>query len=206
VFVGIAGGTASGKTSLARALASQVGSAHTALLELDSYYHDLEHLALEERQKANFDHPDSFDWELLARHLEDLAVGRAIDVPVYDYIDHTRTGSPRRVLPRPLVLIEGILLFWNPRILEMLDIKVFVDTPADLRLMRRIRRDTKERHRSLESILEQYRQSVRPMHAEFCEPTKVHADVIIPNGARNRVAVDMVRARLQNLLESHESA
>lgn len=200
VLVGIAGGTASGKTSLARVLRTEVGKDHSVLLELDSYYRDLKHLPFEERSRANFDHPEAFDWALLASQLQALLAHEPVEVPVYDYARHTRAPEPVRVEPRPLILLEGILVFWSPEIRELLDIKVFVDTPDDLRLLRRIRRDTVERRRSLDSVMEQYEASVRPMHLEFCEPTKAHADVIIPRGARNRVAVDMVRARLHSLV------
>lgn len=202
VLVGIAGGTASGKTSMARLLEMEVGRDHSLLLELDSYYRDLSHLPLPERHKVNFDHPDAFDWELLERHLDDLLNRRPVEVPVYDYASHNRGAETIRATPRPVILLEGILVFWHPAIRERMDIKVFVDAPADLRLLRRIRRDTSERQRSLDSVLEQYEHRVAPMHLEFCEPTKAFADLIVPRGARNRVAVDLVRSRLLSLLGS----
>lgn len=201
VLLGIGGGTASGKTSLARLLQMEVGRERSILLELDAYYRDLTHLPMEDRHRINFDHPDAFDWELLEKHVDDLLHLRPVDVPVYDYATHNRGTESLRVEPRPVVLIEGILVFWHPSLRERMDIKVFVDTPPDLRLLRRIRRDTVERQRSLESILEQYEHRVRPMHDEFCEPTKAWADVIIPRGARNKVAIEMVRARLQTMLQ-----
>ncbi len=200
VVVGIAGGTASGKTSMARLLQIEVGRDRSILLELDAYYRDLSHLAMEERHKVNFDHPEAFDWDLLVGQLGSLIAAEPVDVPVYDYASHNRGAERLRVDPRPVILIEGILVLWHPGVRELMDIKVFVDTPPDLRLLRRIRRDTVERQRSLESVLDQYEHWVRPMHTDFCEPSKAHADVIIPRGAKNRVAVDMVRARLLSLL------
>ena len=200
LLVGIAGGTASGKTSLARKLQAEVGEKHSILLELDSYYEELSHLPMEERAAVNFDHPSAFDWALLESCLSDLMQDRPVEVPVYDYASHNRGPKPRRVAPRPLIILEGILVFWNSKIRDMMDIRVFVDTPDDLRLLRRLRRDIAERDRSVESVLEQYETRVRPMHIDFCEPTKVHADVIIPRGGLNQVALDLVCARLRDLL------
>ena len=200
VFVGIAGGTASGKTSLARSLIEEVGEQSALLLELDSYYEELGHLPLGERHRVNFDHPDAFDWELLHTQITELLNGQAIEVPVYDYQHHNRIDSCIHVEPRPVVILEGILVFWKAEVRQHMGIKVYVDTPADIRLMRRIRRDTVERGRSLDSVLEQYESFVRPAHEEFCEPTKAYADVIIPRGARNRVARDMVSSRLRSMV------
>lgn len=205
VLVGIAGGSASGKTSIARRLQEEVGAPHSVLLELDAYYKSLGHLPLSERKKVNFDHPNAFDWDLLSDHVEALLAGRTVDVPVYDYALYDRTGATA-VVSRPVILIEGILVFWHRALRERMDIKVFVDTAADLRLVRRLRRDTMERGRSVATVLDQYESSVRLMHEEFCEPTKVWADVIIPRGGRNHVAVDMVRTRLLSLLHPEERA
>lgn len=178
----------------------EVGRERSILLELDAYYRDLSHLPVEERRSINFDHPDAFDWDLLEVQIGDLMSGKSIAAPVYDYAAHNRAETTLWIEPRPVILLEGILVFWYASLRERMDIKVYVDTPPDLRLLRRIRRDTVERKRSLESILDQYEQRVRPMHDEFCEPTKAWADVIIPRGARNKVALEMVRARLLSLI------
>jgi uridine kinase len=200
VLVGISGGTASGKTSMARILQMEVGREQSLLLELDSYYRDLTDLDLEARRKVNFDHPDAFDWDLLVSDLEALLRNESVRIPVYDYASHNRREVTELTPARPVLILEGILVFWHAALRDLMDIKVFVDTPADLRLLRRIRRDTVERQRSLESVLDQYEHSVAPMHLEFCEPSKVHADLIIPRGAKNRVAMDMVRSRLLAIL------
>ncbi len=200
VLVGISGGTASGKTSMARILQMEVGREQSLLLELDSYYRDLTDLDLEARRKVNFDHPDAFDWDLLVSDLETLLRNEPVRIPVYDYASHNRREVTELTPARPVLILEGILVFWHAALRDLMDIKVFVDTPADLRLLRRIRRDTVERQRSLESVLDQYEHSVAPMHLEFCEPSKVHADLIIPRGAKNRVAMDMVRSRLLAIL------
>ncbi len=197
-IVGIAGGTASGKTSISRKVREAIGAEHSTLLELDSYYRDLSDLDFEERSRVNFDHPQSFDFDLLIAHLRMLAAGDSIDTPVYDYVRHNRRFETILSAAKPLIVVEGILVLWHPEVRELLDIKVFVDTPDDLRLLRRIRRDTSERGRSLESVLKQYEDTVRPSHLEWCEPTKVYADVIIPRGGENTVAVDLVRSLLMS--------
>lgn len=195
-FVGIAGGTASGKTSIARKLQRLVGAKDSVLIELDSYYRDLSHLPVEERAKRNFDHPSAFDFELLLEHLRALRDGRTIEVPEYDYVAHNRLPRTTKVTPRRWVLVEGILMLWNADVRALFNPKIFVDAPDDLRLLRRIRRDSLERGRELVDILHQYETTVRPAHLEFCEPTKVHADVIIPRGAENETAVEILRAYL----------
>ncbi len=196
IVVGIAGGTASGKTSIARRLQESIGRERSVMIELDSYYCDLSHLSLDERHQVNFDHPSAFDFELLREHIDRLTAGEPVEMPVYDYVRHNRRTETLVVESTPLIVLEGILVLWHPGVRERLDIKVFVDTPDDLRLMRRIQRDTLERGRSLDSILKQYERSVRPCHLEFCEPTKHFADVIIPRGGENHIAVDMVRSLL----------
>ena len=201
IFVGIGGGTASGKTSLARSLIEHVGE-QSVLLELDAYYKELGHLPLAQRQLVNFEHPEAFDWELLHAQVDALLTGSAINVPIYDYQNHNRVETSLHISPRPVVILEGILVFWDAILRDRMDIKVYVDTPADVRLLRRIRRDTVDRGRSLDSVLEQYERFVRPAHNEFCEPSKAFADVIIPRGARNRVAHDMVSSRLRALVGS----
>jgi uridine kinase len=199
LIIGVAGGTASGKTSLAVRLRDLLTHSDALLIEQDSYYKDLGHLDIESRANVNFDHPDAFDWDLLIEHLGQLRKGHSIQLPIYDYAIHNRSPHSLPTGARPVILMEGILVLWNPKVREHLDIKLFVDTPSDIRLIRRLRRDTKERGRSLDSVLDQYESKVRLMHEEFCEPSKVHADVIIPRGARNTIAVEMVLSRILKL-------
>lgn len=195
-FVGIAGGTASGKTSIARRLQAFLGRRASVLLELDSYYRDLSHLPIEERGKRNFDHPSAFDFDLLLEHLLALRDGRTIQVPRYDYVVHNRRKDTETVEPRRWVLVEGILALWNADVRALFKPKIFVDAPDDLRLLRRIRRDSLERGRELDDILGQYVATVRPAHLEFCEPTKIHADVIVPRGAENETAIEILTSYL----------
>jgi len=200
VIIGVAGGTASGKTTVSQAILDRVGRDRIVFIQHDSYYRDLSHLLLEERRVMNFDHPDSLENELLIRHLDELLVGHVIDVPVYDFRIHTRLPETRRVEPKPVILVEGILVFVDKALRDMMDVKIYVDTPADIRFIRRLERDINERGRSLRSVIDQYRSTVRPMHLEFVEPSKRYADVIIPEGGFNEVAMDMVVARIQALV------
>lgn len=200
VCLGVAGGSGSGKTTIARAICRAVGEERITYLAEDSYYRDVEWGVEAELDGYNFDHPDAIDSELMVRHLEALAAGRQIEVPVYDFVRHRRTDRTVATEPRPVILVEGILLFAQPELRQLLDFKIYVDTDADLRLIRRIRRDLEERGRLLDSVLEQYLETVRPMHLEFAEPSKRWADVIVPEGGMNRVAVDMVIARVRELL------
>ncbi len=200
VTLGVAGGSGSGKTTVARSILDAVGRDRIAYIAHDSYYREIEWESTEQQAAHNFDHPDALDTGLLVEHLEALKSGQAVEVPIYDFVTHRRTAETRRVEPRPVVLVEGILLFVSPRLLGQLDFKVFVDTESDLRLIRRIRRDLSERGRSLESVLDQYLRTVRPMQLEFAEPSMRWADVIVPEGGENRVAVDMVIARVRELL------
>lgn len=200
IVIGIAGGTGSGKTTVAQAILARVGPENVALLEQDAYYRDLSYLPLEERAKINFDHPDSLENELLIAHLQALLARKAVDVPVYNFSVHTRLPQTRRVEPAGVILVEGLLIFADRALRELMDIKVYVDTDADLRFIRRLQRDIAERGRTLASVIEQYLSTVRPMHLEFVEPSKRYADVIIPEGGYNRVALDMVVARLEKLL------
>lgn len=192
VVVGVAGGSGSGKTTVVTALVDAIGPQKIAVLEHDAYYHDLSNLPMSQRRATNFDHPNAFDDDLFIHHLTVLRSGEAVDVPTYDYLDYVRLEETRRVAPRPIVLAEGILLFASARLRELLDIKVFVDTDDDLRLLRRLRRDISERGRSLESVLDQYQATVRPMHLEFVEPSKRWADIVVPRGGGNQVAIDML--------------
>jgi uridine kinase len=195
-FVGIAGGTASGKTSIARKLQELVGERDSVLIELDSYYRDLSHLPIHERSLRNFDHPSSFDFDLLLEHLLALRDGRTIQVPHYDYAVHNRKATTETVAPRRWILVEGILALWNAEVRALFKPKIYVDAPDDLRLLRRIQRDSLDRGRELSGILRQYVDTVRPAHLEFCEPTKIHADVIIPRGAENETAIEIMNSYL----------
>ncbi len=201
VVLGVAGGTGSGKTTVARAILEAVGSGRIAFLAHDSYYRDVEWSGEEQLRSYNFDHPRSMDDDLLIEHLARLKAGYPVETPVYDFVRHRRREETRRVEPRPVILVEGILIFVDPRLRELLDFKIFVDTPADLRLIRRLRRDLRERGRSMDDVLRQYMATVRPMHQEFVEPSRRWADVIVPEGGENRVAMQMVVARLEQLLD-----
>jgi uridine kinase len=200
LLLGVAGGTGSGKTTVARAILDAVGADRIAWLEQDSYYRDVEWASDRELLHHNFDHPAALDNDLLVAHLEQLRAGAAVEAPVYDFVRHRRTERTRRIEPLPVVLLEGILILAEPRVRELLDLKIFVDTDADVRLIRRLTRDLDERGRSLEDVLRQYQQTVRPMHLEFVEPSKRWADVIIPEGGENRVALEMVVARVEQVL------
>jgi len=205
VCIGVAGGTGSGKTTVAEAIVQRIGPHRIAYIQHDSYYRDLRHLPEEQRPLRNFDHPDALESELLVRHLRLLKEGKAVEVPVYDFTRHVRTGETRRVEPRKVILVEGILIFAEKALREQFDIRIFVDTDADLRFIRRLRRDIAERGRTVESVISQYLETVRPMHLEFVEPSKRWADVIIPEGGFNTVALDMVCARVEALLGAEAS-
>ena len=192
VVLGIAGGTGSGKTTVARALVDRIGPNQVAYLEHDNYYRDLSHLSFDERSQVNFDHPDSFDTELLVKHIDLLTQGQAIDKPVYSYKNHERTADVIPVQSQPLIIVEGILVLENPQLRSLMDVKLFVDTEDEIRLMRRLRRDIAERGRSLERVLGQYEATVRPMHLTFVLPSRRYADVIVPRGGGNVVAIQMV--------------
>jgi uridine kinase len=200
VIIGIAGGTGSGKTTVARAIYDKVGRDRIEWISHDSYYRSFDGLTSEERHKINFDHPDSLETELLVRHLDVLAKGSSVEVPVYDFTTHARKLETQRVEPRKVVIVEGILVLAEPELRKRIDIKLFVDTPADIRFVRRLVRDIRSRGRSLESVVEQYVTTVRPMHEEFVEPSKRHADLIIPEGGENQVALDAIISRVEHLL------
>lgn len=203
VVIGIAGGSGSGKTTVLRRIVEAFGPDHIAVLEHDAYYRDLSHLPFEVRTQVNFDHPDALETSLLRAHLEGLLLGQPIEKPVYNFTKHTREPYTVCVAPRPVIIVEGILVLAEPLLRELMDIKLYVDAPDDVRLIRRIRRDLQERGRSIESILEQYEHTVRPMHLEFVEPSKRLADVIIPGGGHNQVAIEMVLSRIAALLKQH---
>ncbi|HUP61858.1 MAG TPA: uridine kinase [Thermoanaerobaculia bacterium] len=200
VVIGIAGGTGSGKTTVARAIYDRVGSDRIEWISHDSYYRDFEGLSAEERHNINFDHPDSLETELLARQLDVLCKGSAVEVPVYDFTTHSRKAETQRAEPRRVIIVEGILVLAEPELRKRIDIKLFVDTPPDIRFVRRLMRDITSRGRSVESVIEQYVSTVRPMHEEFVEPSKRHADLIIPEGGANQVALDAIIARVERLL------
>ncbi|MEW6045747.1 MAG: uridine kinase [Bacillota bacterium] len=200
VFIGIAGGTGSGKTTVAQAILQRVPRARATLLEQDSYYRDQSHLTLEQRRRVNYDHPSAFDTELLVDHLDRLARGESIEKPVYDFATYIRTALTVRVEPTDIVIVEGILVLEDPRVRQRLDIKLFVDTDADVRVLRRLMRDIKERGRTLESVVEQYLETVRPMHLQFVEPTRRYADLIIPEGGLNEVAIDVLASKVRAIL------
>ena len=200
IIVGIAGGTGSGKTTVAKAIYDRVGADRIEWISHDSYYRNFEGLSPEERHHINFDHPDSLETELLARHLDVLCKGSAVEVPIYDFTTHSRKSDTKRAEPRKVIIVEGILVLGEPELRKRIDIKLFVDTPADIRFLRRLMRDIKTRGRSVESVIEQYVTTVRPMHEEFVEPSKRHADLIIPEGGENLVAIDAIISRVEHLL------
>ena len=205
VVIGIAGGSGSGKTTVQRRVMEAFGPRRIALLDHDAYYRDLEHLDPEARARFNFDHPDALETPLMVEHLDALLAGGSIEKPTYDFTTHSRRAETEAIAPRPVVIVEGILVLAEKELRERMDIKLYVDAPDDVRLMRRIERDLHERGRSIDSVLGQYRRTVRPMHLEFVEPSKRYADVIIPRGGQNRVAIEMVLARVQTLLTADGS-
>lgn len=200
--IGIAGGTGSGKTTVARRIYESLHLDSAVFLDQDSYYRDLGHLPLEERKKLNFDHPESLDNELLADHLEQLVQRRSVQKPVYDFAAHTRTPEHVQVDPRDIILVEGILLFVEPRLRDLFDLKIFVDTEADVRFIRRLKRDLDMRGRTIDSVIDQYLTTVRPMHFEFVEPSKRYADVILPRGGNNAPGIGVITARIRERLAS----
>ncbi|NOY79042.1 MAG: uridine kinase [Calditrichaeota bacterium] len=204
ILIGIAGGTGSGKTLVAKNLFRDLGSDRVVILQQDAYYKNLSHLPFEERAKQNFDHPDAIDSDLLLRHIKDLLAGKTIQQPIYDFTIHLRKNETREIGGHDIIILEGILILYNPELRNLMDIKVYVDTDADIRFIRRLMRDTKERGRSMESVVRQYKESVRPMHLQFVEPTKRYADIIIPEGGMNFVAIDILRAKIAALLTELE--
>jgi uridine kinase len=199
-LIGIAGGTGSGKTTVANAIARRVGEERIAILSHDSYYRDLVDLPKDILDRQNFDHPDSLESELFVRHLEALKRGVVVETPIYDFKVYRRAKETRRVEPRKVILVDGILIYAEPELRKLFDVKIYVDTDADIRLIRRLKRDMAERGRSVESVVAQYESTVRPMHMEFVEPSKRYADLIVPEGGENTVALDFLFARLRELL------
>lgn len=205
IVIAIAGGTGSGKTTLTREVLDKVGADHIALLPHDAYYKDLSHLPPEHRSQINFDHPNSLETELLIQHIKHLKKGSPIELPIYDFKIHTRTTQTIHIEPKPIILVEGILIFAEPELRPLFDIKIFVDTDPDIRFIRRLQRDIAERGRTAESVVNQYLTTVRPMHLEFVEQSKRYADIIIPEGGMNTVAMDMVVAQIRAMLTEVES-
>lgn len=201
LIIGVGGGSGSGKTTVVNKIVEGIGQDQIVLIEHDSYYRDLTHLPLSERVKQNFDHPASLETELLIRHLDALKKGYKIDMPVYDFVEHTRAAESISVAPKKVILIDGILIFSEPNLREKMDIKIFVDTDDDVRLLRRLKRDINERGRDFDGVLNQYELYVRPMHLEFVEPSKRYADIIIPRGGENIVALDMINALIKRKLQ-----
>lgn len=205
IIVGIAGGTGSGKTTVARKVAERLTEVTVATVSMDAYYRNMTRLTLEERRQLNWDHPNVVDMQLLGDQLEALARGETIRKPVYDFVDHVRAPQSEIVSSADVVVVDGILLFWDARIRELCDMKIFVDVEADIRLIRRIRRDMRVRGRQLKDILDQYVHSVRPMHEEFVEPSKQYADVIVPHGGYNEVAIEMIASKIQERVRAEIS-
>lgn len=200
MVVGIAGGTGSGKTTLADLILDSIGWDRMAYLPHDAYYRDQKNLPLEERAKVNYDHPDSLETELMIEHIHQLKDGQAVEMPVYDFTIHNRKDKTVIVEPKPVILVEGILIFVEKKLRQLFDMKIYVDTDADIRFIRRLTRDIEERGRTVQSVIDQYLKTVRPMHLEFVESSKRYADIIVPEGGLNAVALDMVIARLLALL------
>ncbi|HEU4333951.1 MAG TPA: uridine kinase [Candidatus Eisenbacteria bacterium] len=200
ILIGIAGGTGAGKTLVAQSIAEDLGHDKVLLIEQDAYYKDLQNIPLGERENRNFDHPDAFDRDLLRRHLETLLAGGDVAMPVYDMRTHTRLPEALSVHARPIVILEGLLILDDPALRQLMDIKIYVDADPDVRFIRRLKRDLTERGRTLDSIIRQYESSVRPMHLQFVEPSKRYADLVIPEGGYNVVAIDLLKTKIRALL------
>ncbi|MCI6691023.1 MULTISPECIES: uridine kinase [unclassified Clostridium] len=201
ILIGITGGTGSGKSSIADAIYSSFSNECIAMIQQDMYYKDQSHLSMEERIKTNYDHPKAFDNDLLIKHLNDLINGIAIEKPIYDFSCHNRAKETVRVEPRSIIIVEGILVLEDERLRDLLDIKVYVDTDADIRILRRLVRDINERGRTVDSVVNQYLEVVRPMHLQFTEPTKRYADIIVPEGGQNKVAIDILVSKIKDILK-----
>jgi len=204
LVIGIAGGTGSGKTTIAQKIIKRVGANRISYLEMDSYYRDLSHMPMDERALTNFDHPSSVDTELFIEHSRMLKDGVDIQKPEYNFVTHTRRHTTTRVKAKPVVFLEGILLFENPSVRENIDIKIYVETPSDIRFIRRLTRDIEERGRSTDSVVKQYYKTVRPMHQAFVEPSREYADIVIPWQGYNEVAIDMINSRIESCLEKKD--
>ena len=203
IIIGIAGPSASGKSLLANTIVNELGSDQVVVISEDAYYKDNSHLSLSEREKINYDHPEAFDHELLAQHLQDLQEGKSVDIPIYSHSKHIRLPETRSIGSHKIIVLEGILLFTDPSLRQLMDIRIFMFTPLDICLSRRLMRDVVERQRSFESVLRQYETTVRPMYLQFIEPSSRYADIIVPRGGENRIAIDMIQAKMRELLRTH---
>ena len=201
IIIGVTGGSGGGKTSVSRAILANFPNEKIAMIEHDSYYKDQSHLTFEDRIQTNYDHPFAFDTDLMIAQMNELLAGRPVDIPTYDYTAHTRSDKTYRQEPQDVFIVEGILVLEDQRLRDLMDIKIFVDTDDDVRIIRRIKRDMEERGRSLDSVIEQYLSVVKPMYHQFIEPTKRYADVIIPEGVSNTVAIDLIKTKIATILE-----
>jgi uridine kinase len=201
MIIGISGGTGSGKTTVAQKIINSVGGGNVVFLQHDSYYRNLGDMPVELRHKVNFDHPDALDTDLMMNHIEALRAGESIEQPTYDYATHSRRSETVHVNPRPVIIVEGILVFVNPKMRALMELKIFVDTDADIRFIRRLDRDVHERGRTVESVISQYTTVVRPMHLQFVEPSKRYADIIIPEGGHNEVGIDLITGKIKSILD-----
>lgn len=200
-IIGIAGGTGSGKTSIAKALISNFDQKKINLIQQDSYYKDLSHISMKERVTHNFDHPNSIDFQLMEKHLIDLSKGKKANIPEYDFSTHTRTNKTRLLVKPKVIILEGIFALYDPKIRNLIDLKIFVETADDIRIMRRIKRDVNKRNRTLTSVINQYHDTVRPMHLEFVKTTKKHADIIILDGSHNKIAIDLINTKIKTKIK-----
>jgi len=203
IIIGISGASASGKSLLANTIVNELGSSQVVVISEDSYYKDHSDIPFEERANINYDHPNSIDHELLCQHLMELQTGKSVHVPVYNHAQHIRSKETREIGQHTIIVLEGILLFAEPHLRDLMDIRIFMDTALDTCLIRRLKRDVKERNRTLDSVLKQYEETVRPMYLQFIEPSKRHADIIIPRGGANRIAIEMIKAKMRELLGNH---
>ena len=204
VIIGVTGGSGSGKTTVSRAIFEQLHGHSLLMLQEDSYYNDQSDMPFEERIKSNYDHPNAFDTELLVKQLKDLLDWKTIEKPIYDYTEHTRSSEVEKVEPKEVIILEGILVLNDPALRDLMDIKIFVDTDDDIRIIRRIQRDIEERGRSLQSVIDQYKSTVKPMYHQFIEPTKRYADIIVPEGGENQVAIDLLVTKVRDILRKRE--
>ena len=204
VIIGVTGGSGSGKTTVSRAIFEQLHGHSLLMLQEDSYYNDQSDMPFEERIKTNYDHPNAFDTELLVKQLKDLLDWKTIEKPIYDYTEHTRSSEVEKVEPKEVIILEGILVLNDPALRDLMDIKIFVDTDDDIRIIRRSQRDIEERGRSLQSVIDQYKSTVKPMYHQFIEPTKRYADIIVPEGGENQVAIDLLVTKVRDILRKRE--
>lgn len=205
ILIGIGGGTGSGKTSVAKNILKKFGEGEVTIIEQDAYYKDLSHLLFDERTGINFDHPDAVDFDLLKQHLAQLLIGKSVDAPIYDFSTHTRGSETQRIEPHHAIVVEGITILTDLKLRELMNIKIYVETDADIRLIRRLTRDIQVRGRSYSDVIRQYLDTVRPMHEQFVEPSKKYADIIIPEGGDNRVAIDLIQTKIRSLFTTRNS-